>query len=322
MIIALDYGHCLSGADTGAEGCGYKEQNCTREIGRYLKGGLENNGYTVVEVAPDSANSVNESLCIRYIRVNESGATESYSVHLNSGGGTGVEIFTYAARDVLNASKILDNICNDLKLINRGIKDGSNLAMVKRPAMAAMLIECMFIDNPNDMTKYDPKVIANAILKGMLENPVLVDGGAASIISRNYKVGWNQESDGRWWYATDSKTYCKNEWKEINDNWYYFDDGGYTATNTWKFLEWNGVSRWYYFNKDGKMVESDWIKTNGKWYYMYGDGAMLTNAFIKSKTNESISYYVGNDGAMKENCTFEAIDGKTYTVDKEGKIII
>lgn len=322
MSKVLDYGHCLTGADTGAEGCGYKEQNCTRAVGHYLKAGLENNNYVVEEVAPDSASSVNESLCIRYTRANESGASESYSIHLNSGGGTGVEIFTYAARDALNASKILENLCNDLGLRNRGIKDGSNLAMVKRPSMPAMLIECMFIDNANDMSKYEPQLIANSILKGILDNPIIVDGGAASNISNKYKPGWNQEGDGKWWYATDASTYCKNEWKNIDDNWYYFDDGGYTATNTWKFLEWDGVSRWYFFDKDGKMVDSDWIKTNGKWYYMYGDGAMLTNAFIKSKTQAGVSYYIGNDGTMKEDCIFEAIDGKTYTIDKDGKIVI
>ena len=68
MKKSLDYGHCISGADTGAEGCGYKEQNCTREIGKYLKEGLENNNHTAVEVAPDTADSVNQSLYIRYKR--------------------------------------------------------------------------------------------------------------------------------------------------------------------------------------------------------------------------------------------------------------
>lgn len=320
MSKAVDYGHCLTGADTGAQGNGYREENCTRAIGHYLKEGLENNNYVVEEVAPDSANSVNESLYIRYNRANESGATESYSIHLNSGGGTGVEIFTYAARDVLNASKILDNLCNDLGLRNRGIKDGSNLAMVKRPSMPAMLIECMFIDNAYDMSKYDPQLIANSILNGILDNPVLVSHGSSSTISAKYKLGWNQELDGRWWYATDTTTYCNSEWKHIDDNWYYFDEGGYTATNTWRFLEWDGVSRWYFFDKDGKMVDSDWINTNGKWYYMYGDGAMLTNAFIKSKTQVGVSYYVGNDGAMKESSTFEAIDGVTYKANKLGEI--
>jgi len=49
---------------------------------------------------------------------------------------------------------------------------------------------------------------------------------------------------------------------------------------------------------------------------------MLTNAIIKSKTQKNISYYVGNDGAMKEDCTFEAIDGVTYTANKSGEIAI
>ena len=33
MRIAIDYGHTLTGADTGASGCGRKEQDLTREVG-------------------------------------------------------------------------------------------------------------------------------------------------------------------------------------------------------------------------------------------------------------------------------------------------
>lgn len=53
MKIALDYGHCLSGADTGLVGNGYKEQDCTREIGKLVKAKLEALGHTVIAVAPD-----------------------------------------------------------------------------------------------------------------------------------------------------------------------------------------------------------------------------------------------------------------------------
>lgn len=53
MKIALDYGHCLNGADTGLVGNGYKEQDCTREIGKLVKVKLEALGDTVIAVAPD-----------------------------------------------------------------------------------------------------------------------------------------------------------------------------------------------------------------------------------------------------------------------------
>lgn len=72
------------------------------------------------------------------------GADESVSINLNSGGGTGVDIFTYSTQ---SASTILDNLCSDLGLRSRGIKYGSNLAMIKRLVMITMLFECMFIDN-------------------------------------------------------------------------------------------------------------------------------------------------------------------------------
>ena len=45
MKINLDMGHTLSGADTGAEGCGRREQDCTREIGYKVKAKLEALGH-------------------------------------------------------------------------------------------------------------------------------------------------------------------------------------------------------------------------------------------------------------------------------------
>lgn len=36
-IFGLDAGHCTSGADTGAKGNGYKEQDLTRQVVTYLR---------------------------------------------------------------------------------------------------------------------------------------------------------------------------------------------------------------------------------------------------------------------------------------------
>lgn len=166
MKIALDYGHCLSGADTGARGNGYKEEECTRQIGRLVKAKLEAFGHSVLAVAPDSSNSVSESLNTRVSRINSFGANLSVSIHLNAGGGRGTEIYTDDGANTVEAVKALANIVA-LGYVNRGIKNGNGFALVAGPTMKAMLIECCFIDSAEDMARYNPEKLATAIANGI-----------------------------------------------------------------------------------------------------------------------------------------------------------
>lgn len=165
MKILLDCGHCLQGADTGAQDNGYREENCTREIGYKVKAKLESLGHTVVVVSCDSASSVGEALAYRVNKANSNGGDLFISIHLNAGGGHGAEVYTYGGKPVPQANEILEAICS-LGYKNRGIKDGSNLYVIKNTNMRAMLVECCFIDT-DDMDKYNAENIANAIVKGI-----------------------------------------------------------------------------------------------------------------------------------------------------------
>lgn len=170
MKIVLDYGHCLSGADTGASGNGYREEICTREIGKKVKAKLEALGHTVVVVSPDYASSVSESLNIRVSRANSANADISVSIHLNAGGGRGTEIYTKNAVPLTEAVNILKEM-NSIGYLNRGVKNGSDFALVGSVKTKSMLIECCFIDS-SDMNMYDPEKIANAIVKGLTNQTV------------------------------------------------------------------------------------------------------------------------------------------------------
>ena len=130
MKILLDCGHCLSGSDTGAQGNGRKEQDCTREIGYKVKTKLEALGHTVIVCWCDSANSLMESLAYRVNTANKNGGDIFVSIHLNAGGGYGVEVFTYGARHLLEADRVINEIVA-LGFENRGIKDGSGLYVIK-----------------------------------------------------------------------------------------------------------------------------------------------------------------------------------------------
>lgn len=188
MKILLDCGHCLSGADTGAQGNGYKEQDCTREIGYKVKAKLEALGHSVMVVSCDSSSSVGESLAYRVNKANSNGGDLYISIHLNAGGGVGTEVYTYGAKHFTEADNVLKEICA-LGYQNRGIKDGSHLYVVRNTNMKAMLVECCFIDS-SDMQKYNADNFANAIVKGITGQTINVSSPAAK------STGWVAKLQG------------------------------------------------------------------------------------------------------------------------------
>lgn len=67
------------------------------------------------------------------------------SIHFNSGGGRGTEVFTYGGEKHAEAV----NICNALSALgfrNRGVKDGGNLYVVRHTNAKAILVEVCFVD--------------------------------------------------------------------------------------------------------------------------------------------------------------------------------
>ncbi|EPS46810.1 N-acetylmuramoyl-L-alanine amidase, partial [Clostridium botulinum A1 str. CFSAN002368] len=95
------------------------------------------------------------------------------SIHFNcyNGNAYGTEILTYEGKELLEARKVLNNICS-LGYTNRGIKDGSNLYVLKHTKAKAMLIECCFCDNSGDMNRFNAENMADAIVKGLVGTTV------------------------------------------------------------------------------------------------------------------------------------------------------
>ena len=167
MKVAIDCGHTLRGADTGAEGCGRLEQNCTREIGNALLGKLKALGYDARIVSVDGGmSSLGESLATRVNNANNWGADLYVSIHLNCGGGHGTEVFTYKGRELSFARNTLNEICNNFGYTNRGLK-GASLYVTNHTNMPAFLVECCFIDSQSDMAKYDANKFADCICRGI-----------------------------------------------------------------------------------------------------------------------------------------------------------
>ena len=170
---AIDLGHGVA-YDTGAVSSLIKEETIIDEVGNLVINKLVALGHSVVEVRPWAASSVGNSLLQRTTKANNNNVDYYVSIHANAGGGIGTEVFTYGGREVSVARKILDNIVA-LGFRNRGIKDGSRLAVIRNTNATALLIEVCFIDTKSDVDLYRKivaEIIANAIVKGLTGNTV------------------------------------------------------------------------------------------------------------------------------------------------------
>ncbi|HHD2753306.1 TPA: N-acetylmuramoyl-L-alanine amidase [Clostridium perfringens] len=171
-IFGLDAGHCTSGADTGAQGNGYKEQDLTRQVVTHLAEYLEKEGHVAKYCHCHSASSVNESLRYRVNKANSLGVDYFVSIHLNAGGGTGTE--TYICARGGEAEKLAKRVNSKLVQYgyrDRGVKVG-NLYVIKNTNAPALLIECCFIDSSSDIAKFNAKSIAKAIAEGLLDKTI------------------------------------------------------------------------------------------------------------------------------------------------------
>ncbi|WP_125153081.1 N-acetylmuramoyl-L-alanine amidase [Clostridium rectalis] len=171
-IYGIDCGHTMSGADYGAVGI-KAESNLTREVGTKVISKLQALGHTVIKCYKDSCSSLNDSLSYRTNTANNNNVDLYVSIHFNcyNGSAYGSEIWTHGGKSFKEASRVLNNIVS-LGYANRGIKNGSNLYVIRNTKMKSMLIECCFCDNSSDMDRYNADKMADAIVKGLVGSEI------------------------------------------------------------------------------------------------------------------------------------------------------
>lgn len=145
MKVCINAGHTKLGKGTGANGY-LNESTETRKIVFELMKLLAESKHEVIPAVFDrSSNNLKEAVDL----ANNEGADLFLSIHLNAGGGQGCEAFTWKGQKVTQAEKTLNGL-KSLGFRNRGIKDGSNLYVIKNTKMTAILIEICFVDNKAD----------------------------------------------------------------------------------------------------------------------------------------------------------------------------
>lgn len=165
MIIGINCGHTVSGT-TGSGAVGYlNESDETRTVGYKLMDYLRGMGVTVVDCTNDRASTVSENLSQIVAMANAQPLDLFVSIHFNSGGGRGTEVYTYNGDKFSQSELVCENMA-ELGFVNRGIKDGSNLYVVRRSDARAMLVEVCFVDTKSDVDLYN-SVGADAIAKAI-----------------------------------------------------------------------------------------------------------------------------------------------------------
>ena len=165
MKIGIDMGHNVR-PDTGATGI-RQEDDVIREVGIRVIEKLRELGHNVVVCTPSSATSVGNSLYQRVKKANDNNVDVFASIHFNAGGGRGTEVFAASPKGREIAQKVLNQIVS-LGFVNRGVKDGSWLYVIRNTVAPSILIECAFVDSREDMSRYNPEYMAIAIVHGLV----------------------------------------------------------------------------------------------------------------------------------------------------------
>ena len=178
MKIFIDAGHNHAGGDKGASGNGLKEQDVTFKIAEALKPLLEGCGHQVMMSRNKIADSIGstESISImeRAKMANDWKADLFVSIHCNAfntlSRGTETLVYSQNSPSVPVAEKVQAAIVKKLGTTDRGVKTRTNLGVLWRTNMPALLVETAFIDNMHDskLLKNNVQDFAQAICDGII----------------------------------------------------------------------------------------------------------------------------------------------------------
>lgn len=164
----------------GKRGCGaigfIRESAENRRVKDAVISQLRQLGHTVYDCTCEDGTSVSNVLDRIVSACNAHAVDLDVSIHFNSGAKdpagngktTGVEVLTYSASS--KARAYAEKVCaavSGLGFRNRGVKVRTDLRFLRQTKSPAMLIECCFVDDRDDVQLYDCQRMAEAIVYGI-----------------------------------------------------------------------------------------------------------------------------------------------------------
>lgn len=200
MRVNVNGGH--SRLTPGAGGL-LDEVDCDRAVKDALIAELRARGHDVSDSTSDSSGQ-GRILAEQASKANASGAELAVSIHLNSGGGTGTEVWYYTGSDSGErcASAISSRLASALGIPDRGAKASTGLYWLRRTRMTAVLVEVCFVDREEDAAAWHRtpvSAMAAAIADGIVGGGTAAQTSAPATASSG---GSGLDVDGLWGPAT------------------------------------------------------------------------------------------------------------------------
>lgn len=176
MRIAIHAGHNPDGkVACGAIGL-IKESTEARKVTRQLKKILANRGHKVFDCTTNIGTSQTNVLERIVKKSNRQNVDLNVSIHFNAGANdykgnrktTGCEALVYTVGGI--AEKTGKAICANISAMgfrNRGVKVRKDLYVLRKTYAPAVLVECCFVDDKDDVKLYSAKNMALAIADGI-----------------------------------------------------------------------------------------------------------------------------------------------------------
>lgn len=176
MVINVHAGH----NPDGKTGCGsiglIKESTEARTVKNEVIRQLQLLGHTVYDCTCDNGKNQADVLSKIVAKCNAHAVDLDVSIHFNSGAndkagngkptGTETYICNSSSKASGKAKAIADAIAN-IGFKNRGVKTNSSLYVLRKTKAPAVLIECCFVDDADDVKLYDAYAMASAIVYGI-----------------------------------------------------------------------------------------------------------------------------------------------------------
>ena len=177
-----------------------KESTEARAVKDSVVAQLTSMGHTVRDCTCNNGISQNDILQKIVAACNAQEADLDISIHFNAGAQpeadghtTGTEVYVYStsSASAAYAQQVVDSIAA-LGFRNRGVKERTSLYVLRHTKAPAMLIECCFVDDPEDVALYNADRMAAAIVAGITGQAAETTADAAKLaaMSQSEFVDW------------------------------------------------------------------------------------------------------------------------------------
>ncbi len=184
MRINVHAGHNADGrVACGAIGF-IRESTEGRKVKEAVIAQLRQLGHTVYDCTVDSSTGISSNLRQIVTKCNAHDVDLDVSIHFNSGAKdsvgnertTGTEVYVYNSAS--KARPYAEKVCAAIARLgfqNRGVKYSTGLYVLKNTKSPAMLVECCFVDDKDDVQLYDFQKMAEAIVFGITGQRAVVE---------------------------------------------------------------------------------------------------------------------------------------------------